>query len=62
MNTTKYSELVKLFSNFRKRQIGLFFLKYGGNSTESLFCLSDTGLCGCHYRWDGHGAYLGSIF
>ena len=26
MNTTKYSELVKLFSNFRKRQIGLFFL------------------------------------
>ena len=26
MNTTKYSELVKLFSGFRKRQIGLFFL------------------------------------
>lgn len=26
MNKTKYSELVKLFSNFRKRQIALFFV------------------------------------
>ena len=26
MNKTKYSELVKLFSNFRKRQIALVFV------------------------------------